>query len=106
MEAEPLAKITKAKVTDLVCKSIICMFELLRVLITNSGCQFLGFKFIEFYHDYDIVQYFTSVGHPSANGEAEVTNHTLLQGLKAMIDRAKGAWVDELHSILWAYQTT
>ncbi|KAK3033998.1 hypothetical protein RJ639_033283 [Escallonia herrerae] len=36
----------------------------------------------------------------------EVTNRTLLQGLKKNLDGAKGLWVDELHKILWAYRTT
>ncbi|KAK3009335.1 hypothetical protein RJ639_014476 [Escallonia herrerae] len=38
--------------------------------------------------------------------ETEVTNRTLLQGLKKKLDGAKGLWVDELHKILWAYRTT
>ncbi|KAK3039686.1 hypothetical protein RJ639_027027 [Escallonia herrerae] len=36
----------------------------------------------------------------------EVTNITLLQGLKKKLDGAKGLWVDGLHKILWAYRTT
>ncbi|KAK3000809.1 hypothetical protein RJ639_022457 [Escallonia herrerae] len=36
----------------------------------------------------------------------EVTNRTLLQGLKKKLDGAKGLWVDELHKIIWAYRTT
>ena len=45
------------------------------------------------------------MGHPQANEEAEVTNCTLLWGLKARLDRAKGSWVDELHNVLWIYRT-
>ena len=63
-------------------------------------------RFAKFYQDRGIFQYFTTVGHPQANREAEVTNRTILLGLKARIDQAKGAWVDELYNILWAYQTT
>ena len=36
----------------------------------------------------------------------EVTNRTLLQDLKARLDRTEGSWTDELHHMLWAYQTT
>ncbi|KAK2999843.1 hypothetical protein RJ639_023861 [Escallonia herrerae] len=48
---------------------------------------------------------------PSIKGQAladftEVTNRTLLQGIKKKLDGAKGLWVDELHKILWAYNTT
>ncbi|XP_075515806.1 uncharacterized protein LOC142550616 [Primulina tabacum] len=53
-----------------------------------------------------IQQVFTSVAYPQNNGQVEVTNRTLVQGLKVRLGNAKGNWVDELPSILWAYQTT
>ena len=37
VEAEPLAKITKAKVQDFIWKSIVCRFGLPRTLITDNG---------------------------------------------------------------------
>ncbi|KAK3017027.1 hypothetical protein RJ639_006538 [Escallonia herrerae] len=36
----------------------------------------------------------------------EVTNRTLLQGIKKKLDGVKGLWVVELPKILWAYNTT
>lgn len=51
------------------------------------------------------MHFFTSVGHPQANREAEITNIILLQGLKTQLNRAKGAWLEELHHVLWAYGT-
>ncbi|KAK3020028.1 hypothetical protein RJ639_004988 [Escallonia herrerae] len=44
--------------------------------------------------------------HPQTNGQTEVSNRTLLQGIKKKLDGAKGLWVDKLHKILWAYNTT
>ena len=73
VKAEPLAKIIGAKVTDFVWKSIICRFDLLQVSIIDNRHQFLDSKFIEFYQSYGIAQYFTSIGHPLANGKTEVT---------------------------------
>ncbi|XP_075664982.1 uncharacterized protein LOC142634566 [Castanea sativa] len=35
----------------------------------------------------------------------EVTNRTLLRIIKARLDDAKGAWLEELPNILWAYKT-
>ncbi|KAK3025438.1 hypothetical protein RJ639_042164 [Escallonia herrerae] len=49
---------------------------------------------------------FTSVAHPQSNGQTENMNRSILQGLKRKLDDAKGAWVDELPNVLWAYRTT
>ena len=35
----------------------------------------------------------------------EVTNRTLLKIIMAKLDGAKGAWSEELPSILWTYKT-
>ena len=34
-----------------------------------------------------------------------MTNRTLLKIIKAKLDDAKGAWLEELPSVLWAYKT-
>ncbi|KAK3043551.1 hypothetical protein RJ639_002130 [Escallonia herrerae] len=49
---------------------------------------------------------FTSVAHPQSNGQTENMNRGILQGLKKKLNEAKGAWVDELPKVLWAYRTT
>ena len=35
----------------------------------------------------------------------EVTNQTLIKIIKAKLDEAKGAWLEELPNVLWAYRT-
>ena len=35
-----------------------------------------------------------------------MTNRTLLKIIKAKLDNAKGAWLEELPNVLWAYRTT
>ena len=35
-----------------------------------------------------------------------MTNRTLLKIIKAQLDDAKGAWLEELPKVLWAYKTT
>ncbi|XP_064966989.1 uncharacterized protein LOC135613905 [Musa acuminata AAA Group] len=47
-----------------------------------------------------------SVAHPQTNGQTEVMNLAILEGLKRRISSAHGAWVDELPSVLWAMRTT
>ncbi|KAK3042938.1 hypothetical protein RJ639_001014 [Escallonia herrerae] len=49
---------------------------------------------------------FTSVAHPQSNGQTENMNRSIVQGSKKKLDEAKGAWVDELPKVLWAYRTT
>ncbi|XP_057730432.1 uncharacterized protein LOC130945742 [Arachis stenosperma] len=49
---------------------------------------------------------FTSVEHPQANGQAEAANKVILAGLKKRLQDAKGAWIEELPQVLWAYRTT
>ena len=53
-----------------------------------------------------IANSYTSVAHPQANGLAEVTNRTILGGLKKRLGEYEGSWVDELPSVLWSYRTT
>lgn len=36
----------------------------------------------------------------------EVTNKTLVQGLKSRLNQAKAEWVEHLSHILWSYKTT
>ncbi|XP_030930981.1 uncharacterized protein LOC115956840 [Quercus lobata] len=43
---------------------------------------------------------------PQVNGQTEVTNRMLLKIIKAKLDDAKGAWLEELPNVLWAYKTT
>ncbi|KAK3030053.1 hypothetical protein RJ639_038464 [Escallonia herrerae] len=70
------------------------------------GKQFDNSTFRAFCSNLSIEQRFTSVAHPQTNGQTEVTNRTLLQGIKKKLDGVKGLWVDELPKILWAYNTT
>ncbi|XP_074323157.1 uncharacterized protein LOC141660095 [Apium graveolens] len=44
--------------------------------------------------------------YPQANGLAEVTNRTILQGLNKRIEEIPRCWVGELPNMLWSYRTT
>ncbi|XP_072052241.1 uncharacterized protein [Arachis hypogaea] len=44
--------------------------------------------------------------HPQTNGQVESANNIILLGLKKRLDNKKGAWADELASVLWSYRTT
>ncbi|XP_011083352.1 uncharacterized protein LOC105165895 [Sesamum indicum] len=106
IEAEALAKISEKEVINFIWKNIICRFGISRVLVSDNRTQFQGKKIMAWCKELKIKQNFTAVGNPQANGQAEVTNRTLLQYLKTRLEGAKGAWVEELPGVLWAYRTT
>lgn len=47
-----------------------------------------------------------SVAHPQANGQVEVTNRTIPEGIKKRLNGSKGKWVEELDTVLWTYRTS
>ncbi|XP_073057374.1 uncharacterized protein [Primulina eburnea] len=49
-----------------------------------------------------IQQVFNSIAYPQSNGQVEVTNRMVVQGLKVRLGKAKGNWVDELPMVLRA----
>ncbi|KAK2997643.1 hypothetical protein RJ639_026616 [Escallonia herrerae] len=105
-EGESLATITSAKCEDFFWKNVVCRFGVPRALVIDNGKQFDNNNFRTFCTNLAIDLRFTSVAHPQSNGQTENMNRSILQGLKKKLDEAKGAWVDELPKVLWAYRTT
>ncbi|XP_063947569.1 uncharacterized protein LOC108203383 [Daucus carota subsp. sativus] len=77
-----------------------------RIMVTDNGTQFNNAEFKSYSEDYSIELRFTSIAHPQANGQAEVANRIILDGLKKRVEKAHGSWAEELLPILWAYRTT
>ncbi|XP_059436758.1 uncharacterized protein LOC132169816 [Corylus avellana] len=53
-----------------------------------------------------IRNYYSSPGHPQANGQVEATNKTIFKILKKKLDDRKVNWAEDLPEVLWAYGTT
>src|SRR3954465_11154725 len=106
IEVEALAKITSQNVLRFYKRNILARFGVPQAIITDNGTQFTDRKFQEFVDKLGTKQHFTSVEHPQTNGQAEAANRVILHGLKRRLGEAKKAWVEELHSVLWAYRTT
>ena len=49
---------------------------------------------------------YSTPAYPQRNGQAEVANKVIVNGLKKIFDNAKGRWVEELPHVLWTYRTT
>ena len=106
IEAEPLAYIRESDVKKFVWKNIITRFGIPRALVTDKGKQFEGKAFRNLCEQYSIRHCFSTPIYPQSNGQVESSNKTLLDGIKKRLDEAKGGWVKELPSILWANRTT
>ena len=75
-------------------------------IISDNGKQFDNPKFRKFCQDLGIKNHYSSPKHPQANGQTEVMNRSLLKIIKTRLEGAKGAWLEELPNVLWAYRTT
>ena len=60
-------------------------------IISDNGRQFDNQGFRDFCSNFGIRNQFSSPRHPQANGQAEVSNRTLLKIIKTKLDDAKGA---------------
>ena len=76
------------------------------MLVSDNGKQFDNSAFRDFCSGLGIKNHYSSRAHPQANGQVEVTNRSLLKIIKTRLEGAKGIWLDELPSVLWAYRTT
>ncbi|XP_050211877.1 uncharacterized protein LOC126662033 [Mercurialis annua] len=96
IEVEAASTITEARIRDFFWRQIVCRFGIPRALVTDNGKQFNCRAFKEFCNDLHIDLRFTSVVHPQSNGMTEVTNRTILKGLKARLGEFDRQWLEEL----------
>ncbi|KAL5575438.1 hypothetical protein UlMin_017137 [Ulmus minor] len=106
VEAEALAKITEQNVIAFIWKNIVCRFGVPRELVSDHGTQFENEKLQSICDRLGIIKVFSSPAHPKSNGQVEAINKTIKQTLKKKLEKLKGAWVDELPLVLWAYRTS
>ena len=76
------------------------------MLVSDNGKQFNNSAFKDFGSELGIKNHYSLPGHLHANVQVEVMNRSLFKIIKTRLERAKGIWLDELPSILWAYRTT
>ncbi|XP_052209184.1 uncharacterized protein LOC127812704 [Diospyros lotus] len=101
-KVKELAQISTAKVEKFVLNNIICKFGVPQKIVTDNGTQFTSEQFVQFCESLGIKKSFTAVDHPQANGQVEAVNKIIKQILKTRLEARKGAWVDELQTVLWA----
>ncbi|XP_038715016.1 uncharacterized protein LOC120008706 [Tripterygium wilfordii] len=106
IEAKPLAAIRDIDTRKFVWENIITRFGIPHALISDNGTQFSSAKFKEFCGGYGIKNIYSTPAYPQCNGQAEVSNKIILDGIKKRLESFNGRWVEELPSVLWAYRTT
>ena len=106
MEAEAIAAITQKSVEIFLWENIICRFDIPQRVIIDNGPQLKDDKISQFCSNLHITMNPSSVCHPQTNGQVESANKNILNSLKKRLDDAKGLWVEELPSTLWAIRTT
>ena len=87
-------------------KNIVTRFGIPHVLISDNGFQFDSKMFRRYCGELGITNRYSTSAYPQGNGQAETVNKVIVNGLKKMLDDAKGKWVEELSHVLWTYRTT
>uniref|UniRef100_A0A2N9H9C9 Integrase catalytic domain-containing protein n=1 Tax=Fagus sylvatica TaxID=28930 RepID=A0A2N9H9C9_FAGSY len=106
VEAEPLSHIRDVDAKHFFWKNVVTRFGIPWAVISDNGTQFEGKVFKGFCSNLGIRNFFSSPGYPQVNGQAEVSNKVILDGIKKRLEEAKGRWVEELPSVLWTHRTT
>ncbi|KAL5546721.1 hypothetical protein UlMin_006408 [Ulmus minor] len=82
----------------------LCRFGVPCELVSDHGTKFENEKLQSICDRLGIIKIFSSPAHPKSNGQVEAVNKTIKQTLKKKLEKSKGAWVDELPLVLWAYR--
>jgi transposase InsO family protein len=89
---------------------IVYRFGVPNSIITDSGSQFTGRKFLEFCDKFHIRVDWAAVAHPQTNDQVERANDMILQGLKPRIfdqlNKSGQKWLQELPAVVWSLRTT
>ena len=109
VEAKPIKKLDGKTATNFIIE-ITTRFGIPHSIITDNGTNFVVGELAKYCGRVGIRLDVASVAHPQSNGQVERTNGIILQGIKPRLEvplqRAAGAWVDELPAVLWSIRTT
>jgi hypothetical protein len=92
VEAKPLARIREKEMVEFFMEHIVFRFGIPQVVVTDNGTQFVGEQFENALSELKIKHIKSLVAYPQANGQVEVTNCTILQGIKKRIEENINDW--------------
>ena len=106
VKIEPLANIRDVDAKKFVWKNIVTRFRVPFTLILDNGLQFDSKSFRKYCCNLGVTNKYSTPVYPQGNGQAEVVNKVIVNGIKKRLDDVKGKWVEELPHVLWMYRTT
>ena len=95
-----MANIRDIDVKKFVWKSIVTRFGVPHTLFSNNGLQFDSRAFRKYCSDLGIKNRYSTLAYPQGNGQTEVVNKVIVNGLKKKLDDAKGKLVEILPYVL------
>ena len=100
VEVEALVNIIAKSIERFLWKNVICWYGIPHAFVTDNRKQFDCDSFWKWCAELHIRNYFSSSGHPQANGQIEATNKTIFKILKEKLGDRKGDWADDLPEVL------
>lgn len=86
MEAELLATITEAKITNIIRTNLVCRFGIPDAIVSKNRKRFDNPKFNGFCSRLEIKHLSASPTHPQANKKVEAINKIIKRDLKLRVD--------------------
>ncbi|KAJ9565034.1 hypothetical protein OSB04_001000 [Centaurea solstitialis] len=106
IEAGAFSQVRDKEVISFIQKNIIYRFGVPAEIMCDNGSQFISDKTRTFYEKRGIKLITSTPRYPQSNGLAESSNKVIINSIRKRLKGAKGKWVDELPSVLWANRTT
>ena len=94
VKAKPLANIRDVDTNKFVWKNVVTRFKVPHFLISDNGLQFDSKSFRLYCSELGITNKYSTPAYPQGNGQAEAINKVIVNGIKKMLDDAKGKWVE------------
>ena len=90
VKVEPLANIRDVEAKKFVWKNVVTRFGVPHSLVSDNGIQFDSKSFRLYCSELRITNRYSTPAYPQGNGQAEIVNKVIVDGIKKMLDDAKG----------------
>ncbi|KAJ9536185.1 hypothetical protein OSB04_un000645 [Centaurea solstitialis] len=106
IEAVAFSQVRDKEVISFIQTNIIYRFGVPSEIMCDNGSQFISEKTRKFCDERGIRLITSTPRYPQSNGLAESSNKVIINSIRKRLKEAKGKWVEELPSVLWANRTT